>query len=730
VSQTPEIPFGDTVRPTAIADDIALPGPWSKRVVLSSAPGRLADLAEYALGSTGFDRAPWLAVALMCGILAWFALNSAREWILALGSVFALVILAALVWRNRQDRANLRVAVLSVGLTFALGLSAVWFKSEWVGAPAIAKPSFERLNGYVVDVEHLPARDKSRLMLAVREPESDKSRIIRLNTGLLDHQSAVARGAVVRLNARLMPPASPLLPGGYDFARTAWFEGLFATGTVVGEIVVVKPAQSGSSLRGIQRRLSAHVRDEVNGSPGSIAAAFVSGDRGAILETDRTAMRDAGLAHLLAISGLHVSSVIAAAYLITLKLLAAIPPLALRIRTPLVASVFGAGAGIAYTLLTGAQVPTVRSCAAAMLVLIALAIGREALSMRMVACAAGFVMLLWPETVVGPSFQMSFAAVLVIVALHTSPTVKAFLAPREESGLARFMRRCFMLLITGLVIEIALMPIVLFHFHRTGVYGAFANVLAIPLVTFAAMPLIAMALSLDLFGMGAPIWWLAEKSLELLLGIAQYTSGLPGSVKRLPQLDESVVLLFALGGIWIALWSGRTRVWGVLPVVAASAMTIFTPYPDILVGRDGKHAAVRGLDEQLYFLRDTRSTYVTESFAELAPVSGSIVPLANWDQAQCTPEFCSVVVTRSGRRWSLLLARNRIRIEERALAAACDRADIVIADRWLPNSCRPKWIKADRNMLSQTGGIAIYLDDERIRTVADGQGEHGWWVAR
>ena len=124
----------------------------------------------------------------------------------------------------------------------------------------------------------------------------------------------------------------------------------------------------------------------------------------------------------------------------------------------------------------------------------------------MVAVAAAFVLFLWPETLVGPSFQMSFSAVIAIVALHNSAPVRAFLRPRGEGWLRRTGRGTAMLLLTGFVIEIALMPIVLFHFHRAGVYGAFANVIAIPLVTFVSMPLIALALFLDLIGLGGPVW--------------------------------------------------------------------------------------------------------------------------------------------------------------------------------------------------------------------------------
>ena len=166
-------------------------------------------------------------------------------------------------------------------------------------------------------------------------------------------------------------------------------------------------------------------------------------------------------------------------------------------------------------MLTGAEVPTVRSCIAALLVLAGIALGREALTLRLVAVGALVVLLLWPESLPGASFQMSFAAITAIVALHENPRVQAWVSRRDEGWPARLGRILFALVLTGLVVEIALMPIALFHFHKAGLYGALANVVAIPLTTFVIMPLEALALLFDLVGLGAPFWWLTGQALEL-----------------------------------------------------------------------------------------------------------------------------------------------------------------------------------------------------------------------
>uniref|UniRef100_UPI0035C8589E ComEC/Rec2 family competence protein n=1 Tax=Qipengyuania sp. TaxID=2004515 RepID=UPI0035C8589E len=509
--------------------------------------------------------------------------------------------------------------VVALALCFAGGVAAILLRSEIVGTEAIERPWIGRIEGRILEREEQPALDRVRLTLATREPVTGRAIKVRLNIPLDKDRDGLTEGAVIRVGARLMPPAPPLVPGAYDFARRAWFEGLAATGATYGPIIVTEAGKQGSSVARIQRALSTHVRAQVEGPAGAIAAAFASGDRGAIGDDDEEAMRDAGLTHLLSISGVHVSAVIAAAYLLSIRILALLPWLALRVRLPLLAAAVGALAGVGYTLLTGAEVPTVRSCLGAGLVLFAIALGRDPLSLRLVAIAAGIVLLLWPESLVGPSFQMSFAAVLAIVSLHGAAPVQAFLAPREESWLTRMARRLVMLFATGLVIEAVLAPIVLYHFHRSGIYGAFANVLAIPLVTIVSMPLIALALFLDLLGLGGPVWWLAGLSLEWLLALAHFVADRPGAVRLMPQIGTGALLIYVAGMLWLALWRGRARLLGLAPAGVGVILMALSPVPDVLIARDGRQIAVTEPDGRLLVLRDSAG-YVLDNMREAAGV--------------------------------------------------------------------------------------------------------------
>lgn len=715
----PEVPHPGAGGP----GDAAVQRPWRKRLRLSS----LGDAGEAFLARSGFDRGPWLTVGFAAGIGSWFLLDSALQWLGFVALCMLSAMAAVALWRGRDDRVRLLVTAVSLCIVLPAGLTTIWVRSEMVGAPAIAFARAAQLDARILERDEQPAEGRVRLVLAVREAERARAMKVRVNVPLGKDSATFTEGARIRLRARLMPPASPILPGTYDFARAAWFEGFAATGSLIGDIELVEPATQDDALALAQRRLSAHVRERLDGSPGTIAAAFASGDRGSIAEEDDAAMRDSGLYHLLSISGVHVSAVIAAAFFLAMKLLGAWPWLVLRVRLPLVAAGIGAFAGIGYTLLTGAEVPTVRSCIGALLVLLAIALGREPLSMRMVAVAAFAVLLLWPEALVGPSFQMSFSAVIAIVALSGAGWVKRFLAAREESWLARTGRRVAILFLTGLLIEFALMPVVLFHFHRAGFYGAFANVVGIPLVTFVTMPLLALALMLDLVGLGQPVWWLVGQSLDLLLALARFVAEQPGAVQLMPQMRLGTLLVMLAGLLWIALWRGRVRAWGLVPVALGVGMFLATPKADLLITRDGRHLGIVGEDERLLVLRESRSSYARDNLLEMAGSDGAVIPLDRWPQARCTPEFCTITLRRRERVWHVLIGRNRQMVEERALAAACDRAHIVVADRFLPRSCRPLWLKADRRFLEREGGTLVYLADGEVRTVAQSQGTHGWW---
>ena len=690
-------------------------------------PFRVGDVCERleALAEAERDQLPlWLPVGLILGISAWFWLPDRSAWAAFLTASLAVALAAA----AGAGQARWGRALAWFALAAALGCGLVWWKAERAAAPRLERAQLVELTGRVESVQALAAEGLVRLVVA--PADRSLAERIRINVEQDDAPPGLDSGATVRLRAWLMPPAPMVAPGGYDFARAAWFQRIGATGRAL-DIELLEPVSTTNwraRISGWRERLAAHVRERLGGeAEAGIAAALATGDQHGIPEADAEAMRRSGLAHLLSVSGLHLTAVVGAVMLLTLKLLGLSPALALRLRLILVAAGAGALAGIAYTLLTGAEVPTVRACIAALLVLAGIALGREALTLRLVAVGALVVLLLWPESLPGPSFQMSFAAITAIVALHEHPRIQALLSRRDEGGFAKVGRFLLGLVLTGVAVELALIPIALFHFHKAGLYGAAANVVAIPLTTFVIMPLEALALLFDLVGLGAPFWWLAGQALSFLVGLAHAAADAPGAVALLPPMPRGAFALMAAGGLWICLWRTRLRRLGLVPVAAGAAWALAIPAPDLIVTGDGRHLVLRTASGELALLRPRAGDYVRDTLAELAGAEPDYRDLERLPTAACSPDLCLADLDRGGRRWRVLVTRTPHHVRWEDMVRACAEADIVVADRLLPRGCVPRWLKADRALLRRTGGLAITLGERpSVATVADQTGDHPW----
>jgi len=662
---------------------------------------------------------PWLVVGLGSGIAAWFAMGSPRQWsaVICLGG--ALFLLGLIGGSGRAGR-----AVGMFGLAIALGCTIVWIRADFVGAPRLKRPEVVSFSGRVEMVERLVARQSVRLTLAPSDAALPGR--VRVSIDQDEAPAGLAPGSEVQLRARLAPPPPMALPGTYDFAKDAWFRQIGAVGKALGQVEVLQ-ARAPTGLDRVRQRLGDHVRASLPADEAGIAVALVTGDQNSVSESDAQAMRSSGLTHLLSVSGLHIAAVVAAAMLLSLKLLALSERLALRFNLVLVSAGVAAAAGIGYTLLTGAQVPTVRSCVAALLVLLGIALGREAISLRLVAVGALAVLLVRPEALSGPSFQMSFGAVTAIIALHSTQWARRLLERREEGVIGRTTRALVGIILTGLAVEIALMPMALFHFHRSGLYGVAANIIAIPLTTFAIMPLEAAALLFDMVGLGAPFWWLTGLSLKLLLWLARSVAAAPGAVAMMPSMPVWAFGLMVAGGIWLCLWNTRLRLFGLIPVAIGAAAAYAAAAPDILVTGDGRHLVVVSEQGTPMLLRDGAGDYVRQLFAEASGFDGQPINLGSAPFSACTRDSCAAVIRKNGSEWRLLATRSSTHMDWQTLTTACATADIMVSDRRLPRSCSPSWLKLDPSTLAATGGTAIYLGPEpRVDTVAEHVERHPW----
>ena len=663
----------------------------------------------------------WWVVAFGVGIALWLVLPGPDSWRAAL-LVSAGSAVAAWLVPGRSGR-----TMLGGSLAVALGLGLVWLRSDLTDAPRITRPAIATFDATVAAADPLVARRSIRLLVRPADPSLPP--LLRVNVREQDAPAqGLGPGARVRIKGRLAAPMPMPLPGAHDYARDAWFAGIGGTGKALGAVEVLKPA-TGTGLDALRDRLDRHIRAQLDPGTGGIATALVTGDQGALPNDDANAMRRSGLAHLLSVSGLHIAAAIGAAFLLTMRLLALSERLALRINLVLVAAGVGALAGVGYTLLTGMQVPTVRSCIAAVLVLIGIALGREAISLRLIAAAALAVLLVRPEALYGASFQLSFAAVTTLVALYGWPWYKRISEPREDGLTGRLFRNLVGMVVTGLAIEVALLPFALYHFHKAGLYGVAANLVAIPLTTFLIMPLEAAALLFDQLGLGGPLWTATGWSIALLLKLAHAAASAPGSVALLPAMPRWAFAAMVGGGLWLSLWNGRMRLGGFAPIILGAAAALLAPRPDLLVTGDGRHLAIIAEDGTPFLLRERAGDFVRDMLGESAGFDGELPALDDAPGSNCSRDSCVASVQRGGRTWRLLAIRSSQRLDWAELTAACVAADIVVADRRLPRSCRPRWLRLDKTTLARLGGVTIRLAEEPvIDSVAARIAGHPWAI--
>ncbi len=516
----------------------------------------------------------WLPVALGVGIGLYFALP--REPPVWLGP--ALLLLVGLVWLVRrahrgagEDRAWRLAAALALA-AIATGMSAASIRTHLVAAPVL-----ERRGAHVVEGQVLLVEDQTRgarltlgeLRIEGLDPGATPAE---LRVSLRSATPAVRPGDRVRLRAFLMPPSPPSEPAGYDFARQAYFSQLGAVGYGLGKLERVAAAQTSTwrlGLARVRQRVASAIQAAVPGPPGAVAVALMTGLRGGITEAIWRDMQIAGIAHLLAISGLHLGLVAGTLFFGVRVALALVPPLALRVPTKKVAAGLALLGAFGYLLLSGATVPTQRAFIMTALMLLAVMVDRNPFSMRTIAWAALVVLLCQPESLLGASFQMSFAAVVALIATYETGVARR---PDHASGLdTRLVIYIGGVALTTLIASLATAPLAIYHFGRLPTYGILANLIAVPLTAFWIMPLGLAGLLLLPLGLGGGCFALMGRGIEVMLAVAATIAGWPASALLVAKPSVAALTVTLLGGLWLCLWRGSWRRLGVLGVALGGA---------------------------------------------------------------------------------------------------------------------------------------------------------------
>jgi competence protein ComEC len=652
---------------------------------------------------------PWVPVAFGTGIAVYFSAD--HEPVLWVAVAVAAVLCGLCVVLRHHAAFSIAMLVAATAAGFATGA----VKTRLIAHTVLMRPlNGVQLKGFVETYEERERSD--RFVLRVEEMSAQ-----RFDTKLERVRLAVRKGsgppvgAFVELKARLSPPLAPLRPGSYDFARDMYFQGIAASGFVTGGIKVTEPPHTGglwlhyaATLQAMRDAVDARIRAVVGGDSRAIATALLTGRRDAITTPVNDAMFISGLGHVLSISGYHMAVVAGVVFFTVRALLALVPALTVRFAIKKWAAGAALFAATFYLLLSGSEVATQRSYLMTAVVLVAVMVDRRAVTFRTLAIAAIAVLVIAPEALVHPSFQMSYAATLGLVAL-VAQGMPRILARPDNSMVGRAAlwgaREVMLLALASTVAGFATTPYAAFHFHRVTPYGVLANLGAMPVVSALVMPAGMLGLIAMPFGLDGIFWRLMDVGINWMIIVSQWVAALPGAIGRIHAFGVGPVLVATLGMIVVSVLRTPLRWSGAVMMLGATWWALAVPQPDILVSGDGRHVGVRGADGLLHVMQMGKDAFLLKEWLAAdadtrTPLDPSLFDASSCDEAGCVAPLHDGAL--------VALAHRPDSFDD-----DCTRAAFIVAPYFSPpSSCAAEVI--DRLRLQRSGALAVRRVGDRF----------------
>ncbi len=644
-----------------------------------------------------------LPVAMGAAILVYFALPAEPPLWLAFVLPASSVSLLAVAWPHPVARF---MAALLVAASLGLARAELRTAAE-PPVPVIPTGAID-IAGTIARIELLPDARRVTLIRPSLDAASPLARSIRLRLRG-DDTTPLAAGEAIRIYGMVFGPDRPAYPGAWDPGRQDFYDGLAATGFALSRVTITAPAPPNAlddKLQTLRTEIAARIMATLPASTGSIAVTLLTGEAQTIPAAERDGFIAAGLAHILAVAGLHVGIVMGLAFSLSRFLLSRHERLALHLPIKSIAAIIALLAGAGYAALTGAHLPILRSLAMASLATLGIIAGRRALSLRGLALAAMVILLATPEAIIGVSFQMSFSAVLALIAGYAAVQPIWLRLHAGKSMPRRVAMHLAALAYTSLLAGGASMPFAAYQFQQIQPYWIPANLIAVPLTAFWIMPLGLVSLALMPIGFSAltlvPMGWGISVILRLTTCIAAW----PGAMLRIPPMPDLAILLISAGLIWLCIWRSPPRLAGILLLLAGFAIYADTKPPDVLVSSDAKLIAIRSAREVFLVRQPKAASFI---LAQWAPVWGS-TPLI---PAQCTGNTC--------RLGAILFAQ--------IPPASCGGAELLVSPQPVRGACGA--IPAlDRFSVYENGAMAAWIKAGSVRLESDRQvqGQRPWVV--
>lgn len=668
-------------------------------------------------------------ILLAAGIGIYFT-GSLEIALLNIAGFSALLLIAALSLRHKLP---LLKYALFAAFFVAAGYSIASYRVLSLATPTLAQEL--RPTNITGTVENVHMYEDGKIRLTLRDTMIRGTEPLNLvNVRINKYDDMPYKGDKVKLRAGLMPPPGPSMPGDYDYARQVWFQGLSAVGYAVTALEITEKNEGiSASFAQMRQRMAERIKVQIPGEAGTLAAALITGIRGGMPESLAEAMRNAGLAHLLAISGLHMGLLCGVVFFMARFGLSLSSTLALNYPIKKWAAVIASLAGLGYLFISGASIPTIRAFIMVMIVFLGVLTDRKAISLRLVAIAATYILVTTPEALVGVSFQMSFAAVIALVIVFERFGNDFMNKFRGDAGFRQKITYFIVgSLFTSLVSEVAIAPFALYHFNKVVLFGLLANLIAMPVMGSWVMPWIVVTLVLMPFGLEKlaliPMSW----GLEVIMATAYWVSELPGATLEIPAIDAKALILLVIGALWLGIWRLKWRFAGIPVMMVGIVLGATYARPDILIDNSGKTIGLRDADDTFSLSRTNGSRIVRDRWRQRYGQE----EIGRWEYDTFAPEnsegrelSCDALscLYRPARAEHLLISLVQ---NEQALSEDCQTADVIVSLVPVEINCPADYV-LDRWDFFNNGGYAIWLPGEqggdvRLKNVKASRGNFPW----
>jgi len=424
-------------------------------------------------------------------------------------------------------------------------------------------------------------------------------------------------GDKVEFSAILSAPSPPIIPDGYDFSRHAYFEQIGALGYAVSDIRIIEKSSdeifNATFLKKIRFNLQQIILNNSGNSVGGIITALMIGEYasldGKIIEN----LRISGLAHVLSVSGLHLSLIASIIFFSVRFLLNLNNFMALEFNVKKIAAFVAIIGSFIYLMLTGAYIAAIRAFIMTSIVLLAVILDRIQLGIRSIAIAAIIVLLIFPQYLVHPSFQMSFSAVLALISIYDILIKSGF----KISSYNLFYRIIFYFIsitTSSLIAGIAIAPFIAYHFNQFSQYSILANILVIPVVSFYIMPLVVLALIVYPLGLLEYVLPYLGYGIEYFIMVSNYVAELPSSYSMVAKMSDLSLGLIICGSLWLLLWQEKWRYFGLIPTIIGFILIFTKDQPDLIIEKDTMNLVLRDNEGNIVFADRMRSRMKKEVF--------------------------------------------------------------------------------------------------------------------